>query len=143
VCQIWVSERCVCVRVCVSGLCLREICVLLLFGFRFAGMGVVVFLACFVSVLWFLLIVVVCSFGFCWLSGWQGVARFLCWGCLLLVRLLARFHCIVYVAVDLSWMRCLVLRTSSWPGCSRLVWSYVLWFLIFTPWGMQVCVHAG
>jgi len=94
---------CVCVCVCVR--CVW-VCVVVVVWFPFRGDGDGGFAGVyFVSVLWSLLIVVVCVFGLCWLSSWQGVARFLCWVVLLLVRLLARFHCVVYVGVGLSWMR--------------------------------------
>jgi len=39
---------------------------------------------------------------------------------LLLVCLLARFHCVVYVGVGLSWLGCFFVRASCWPGSSRL-----------------------
>jgi len=47
----------VCVEfVCARSVCVRDVCISvwpLFFGFRSAGMGVEVLLACFVSVLWF------------------------------------------------------------------------------------------
>jgi len=52
---------------------------LLLFGFRFAGMGVVVLLACSVSVLWVL--VDRCSVLFRFVLAFEltGCCAFLCW----------------------------------------------------------------
>jgi len=133
VCVMCLSDVCVCVFgrcVCVG---VRDVyvcgCFFLFFVFRFAVMGVVVLLACFVSVVWFRVN--------------RDVVRFLLGFFLLLVRLLARFYGVGYVGVGLSWLRCFLVRASCWPGSSRLDWPCVMCFCIFTPLLMQVCVHTG
>jgi len=68
-----------------------------------------------------------------------GCCAFFCWVVLLLVRLLARFHC-----VGVGFHRCGIfdLRTSCWPGICPLDWPCVMCFIVFTPLLMQVCVLA-
>jgi len=143
-CVVCVYVRCACV-LCVSDVSLCEMCVcvwLLLFGFRFAGVSVVVLLACSVNVLW--VFVDSCCVLFRFVQAFEliGCCAFFVLGCLLLVRLLARFHCVVYVGVSLSWMRYFLFRSAScWPGGSPLDWPCVMCFAVYAPADARWCAR--
>jgi len=101
--QIWVRVKCVCVSD--MGLCEMFVCVAIVVWFPFCedecGGLAGVFCECVV------VLVDSCSVLFRLVLAFEltGCCAFLCWVVLLLVRLLARFHCVV-VGVGFSWMWC-------------------------------------
>jgi len=118
------------------------VCVAIVFCFRFAWKGIVVLLSWFVGVLWFLLRVVVCSFGLCWLSSGQGVARFFVLGCFVACPFVSvfslccvRWSWVVMDALFLFW------SASCCPGYSRLDWPCVLWFHIYAAADARWCAR--